>query len=133
MPKKKKKCKFYQRHKDLQRCLFQHPDLQLVEEQIQLYYHFILFTIFFICKFYLFSFTFFFNLSFLYIGNSILLILGFVDNILDRHKCSCSCKSNTTFFFFLLLDCQEKDDIKCIFIPQKKKMNLKKLTKMNVC
>ena len=46
--KKKKKSKFYQRHKDLQRCLFQHPDLQLTEEQIQLYYHFILFTIFFL-------------------------------------------------------------------------------------
>ena len=32
--KKKKKRKFYQKHKNLQRRLFQHPDLQLTEEQI---------------------------------------------------------------------------------------------------
>ena len=51
-----------------------------------------------------------------FLGNSILFILGFVDNILDRHKCSCSCKSNATFF--LLLDYQEKDDIS-IFIQKK--------------
>ena len=29
------------------------------------------------------------------------LILGFVDNILDRHNCY-SCKSNTTFFHYLI-------------------------------
>ena len=28
-------------------------------------------------------------------------ILGFVDNILDRHNCY-SCKSNTTFFHYLI-------------------------------
>ena len=32
--KKKKKRKFYQKHKDLQRRLFQHLDLQLTEEHI---------------------------------------------------------------------------------------------------
>ena len=71
-----------------------------------------------------FCFTFFFNsifflscifyLSFLYIGNSIILILAFVDNILVRHKCSCNCKSNTTFFCYLII---------------RKKRNLKKINK----
>ena len=29
------------------------------------------------------------------------LILGFVDNILDKHNCY-RCKSNTTFFYYLI-------------------------------
>ena len=56
------------------------------------------------CKFDFFSFYVFLSLFFfkiLSLSNSILLILGFVDNILDRHN-SYSCKSNTTFFHYLI-------------------------------
>ena len=37
-------------------------------------------------------------------------ILGFVDNILDRHNCY-SCKSNTTFFHYLIYHIYQKNKI----------------------
>ena len=59
-------------------------------------------SIFFLSRIFYLSFLFKFY-PFLYIGNSILLILDFVDNILNRHNCSCSCKSNSTFFCYFII------------------------------
>ena len=58
-------------------------------------------------------------LKILSLGNSILLILGFIDNILDRHNCY-SCKSNTTFFHYLICHIYPKN----IHISILKKMQI---------
>ena len=102
--KKKKKCKFY-----LFFLLHFSKKRRKKKMQIRSFFFFYVFlSVFFI---YILS-----------LGNSILLILGFVDNILDRHNCY-SCKWNTTFFHYLI--CHIYPQKKCIYLFLKFKNLLK--------